>query len=978
MDSQPGSSALWDAADRVLFSWLDLPAEQIEQRVGALAQRDPGMAEALRSRLGQLRRLGLVGAGAPVPTPAVGSRFGAYEIDRLLGAGGMGSVYLATQQSPRRQVALKVIRSDRLGDAGTRERFQREARAVAALRDPGICTVFEVGEVAGTPFLAMQYIEGETLAERLAAQRAQARSGPTSSSGPRTAADIGGVLRLIEKVARSLHTAHEAGVVHRDVKPGNLMIDAKGEPVVLDFGLAHVDAADGEPTLTRTGDVLGTPAYMSPEQLRPTKRAVDRRTDVYSLAATLFECMTLSRPFTGTSEVELYESILRDPTPDPRRHNPHLPIDVGAVIGKAMEKEAARRYATAAEFADDLARLQRHEPVRARRVGVLGRGARWAQRHPVGAALIVVLAVSALATSTLLHASLQQQAVISTTVADLTQRTDEFETLASVVIHEGVLEKEKALYPPWPDKIAAMEAWLALDVAELLARRPDIERVLTRLRTIARSAPSAPPTDPSQHPRFMEWRALQEQVKALALAQAVRQGKETLDLPTLLPAEARGPAIALATAGWPGVAPDRTTFGREALGLAFAQAAAAKLERGDVTLARPIALNTLAWALVANGQDAEARARSDEAVEAASEAERPYWQQRRSDLETTLRGADAELARLQQRLTALTDEVQRTYRFERQSTQYLHDRLVELLPQLATLEIREKARVQRRLEWARRIGPASADHPRAKHSWAEAAEAIAKADDIVASKLYRNPPIRDLVPQMGLVPLGMNPKTKLWEFYDLRSAYAGFGDPSTIPIPSGRFASRADRHRDRVRTRARWNVHDGGATERPGGREPRPQGERDRGAAPPSHVGTVLLGAPRADPGPVAPLVGWRGPEPVPLRAVLRRGAGDAGQPSRGRRLERLHAVAGASWHVPADRSAVGVRLPGGHHDAVVLRLRETGGPCQPRRRNCGQAGHRRRRGVERRPSDPRAGRELHGQRLRHVRHAWQRRRVVP
>jgi serine/threonine protein kinase len=289
----------------------------------------------------------------------------------------MGSVYLAEQRSPRRQVALKVIRRERLGDPGAHDRFRREARAVAALRDPGICTLLEVGEVDGAPFLAMQYIAGETLAERLAAQRAGPPGG-SAGSGPGTPADIHGVLSVIEKVARSLHVAHEAGVVHRDVKPGNVMIDAKGEPIVLDFGLARVAADAADASLTRTGDVLGTPAYMSPEQVRPGRHAIDRRTDVYSLAAMLFECLTLERPFSGSSEVALQERILRDPTPDPRRHNPHVPADVGAVIGKAMEKEPERRYATAAEFADELARLRRREPVLARHIGAL------APPRPVG------------------------------------------------------------------------------------------------------------------------------------------------------------------------------------------------------------------------------------------------------------------------------------------------------------------------------------------------------------------------------------------------------------------------------------------------------------------------------------------------------------------------------------------------------------------------------------------------------------------
>ena len=142
--------------------------------------------------------------------------------------------------------------------------------------------------------LAMQYVDGETLSDRLAAQRAGSGSA-TRSCAPSTDAEIGSVLSVIEKVGRSLHVAHEAGVVHRDVKPSNVMLDRSGQPVVLDFGLAHLDAITDEPTLTLTGDQLGTPAYMSPEQVRPKGRAIDRRTDVYSLGVTLYECLPLER-----------------------------------------------------------------------------------------------------------------------------------------------------------------------------------------------------------------------------------------------------------------------------------------------------------------------------------------------------------------------------------------------------------------------------------------------------------------------------------------------------------------------------------------------------------------------------------------------------------------------------------------------------------------------------------------------------------
>ena len=413
-----GSSADWDRVDRLIFSWLDQPDDVIGQHLGELRGEDPALAEAVASRLNRVRQLGRVlGQGEPESGPRVGATFGDYRIERVLGQGGMGAVYLAEQLSLGRRVALKVIRNERLRDPGARQRFRREARAVADLRHPGICAVLDVGEVEATPYLAMQYVDGETLAERLASRR-NGRQPDPESRPPSTAADIAAVLRLIEQVAHSLHVAHEAGVVHRDVKPGNVMIDRDGQPVVLDFGLAHVEAQEHEPTLTLTGDQLGTPAYMSPEQVRPQGRTIDRRTDVYSLAVTLYECLTLERPFTGSSQVALFERIERDPTPDPRRRNPHLPADLSAVLAKAMEKEPARRYATAQDLAADLQRIRAHQPVHARRIGPGQRLWRWCQRNPWAAALLLVLAAGLGTTGALWRQTSTQHAAIARLAED--------------------------------------------------------------------------------------------------------------------------------------------------------------------------------------------------------------------------------------------------------------------------------------------------------------------------------------------------------------------------------------------------------------------------------------------------------------------------------------------------------------------------------------------------------------------------------
>jgi tetratricopeptide (TPR) repeat protein len=261
----------------------------------------------------------------------------------------------------------------------------------------------------------MRYVEGETLARRIA--RAQTREAPGSasvdlespggsSSGatmttddapgtgsegaapPRLSRDeIAANAAIVEKVARALHAAHELGVIHRDIKPANVMITPEGEPVLLDLGLARDESSDHH-TLTKTGDVFGTPAYMSPEQLTGQRIRADRRTDVYALGATLYEALTLRRPFEAPTREALYQAILTEPPRDPRRINPRIPAELKVVIETALEKNRNRRYQTALALAQDLERVRKHEPIRARPAGPILRLRRWVQRRPATAAII--------------------------------------------------------------------------------------------------------------------------------------------------------------------------------------------------------------------------------------------------------------------------------------------------------------------------------------------------------------------------------------------------------------------------------------------------------------------------------------------------------------------------------------------------------------------------------------------------------------
>ncbi|MHC4955397.1 MAG: protein kinase domain-containing protein [Planctomycetota bacterium] len=316
-------------------------------------------------------------------------RLGHYSIESEIGRGGQGKVYLANDSHLDRKVALKVLGATY--DRSYIERFKREAAAASRLEHPGICPVYDANEDGGTQFIAMRYIDGKSLQELIAAaQKDDPRHAMSeiTSLGPSTRKHVESAVLMIEKVARALHVAHESGLVHRDIKPGNVMVDKQGEPVVLDFGLASDESGQLE-SLTVEGDLLGTPAYMSPEQLLAQRIKLDRRTDVYSLGVTLYECLTLRRPFEAPTREALYKQILTSELPDPTRINKQLGADLKVVIETACDKDRDRRYQTALDFAEDLRRVREFKPIRAKPLGPIIRFRRWTQRRPALATAVL-------------------------------------------------------------------------------------------------------------------------------------------------------------------------------------------------------------------------------------------------------------------------------------------------------------------------------------------------------------------------------------------------------------------------------------------------------------------------------------------------------------------------------------------------------------------------------------------------------------
>jgi WD40 repeat protein len=298
-----------------------------------------------------------------------------YEILGLLGKGGMGVVYKARQVALDRVVALKMIRAGPHAGPGELARFRTEAEAAARLQHPHVVQVFEVGQSGGQPYFSLEYVEGGSLAQKLAGSPWPARR----------------AAELVLTLARAVHAAHERGIIHRDLKPANVLLTADGTPKVTDFGLAkRLNASVDQ---THSGAVLGTPSHMAPEQARGQAREVGPRTDVYALGAILYECLTGRPPFVGETPLDtMLQVIHAEPVP-PARLQPKVPRDLETVCLKCLEKDPARRYPNAEALADDLGRHLAGEPVRARPVRAWQRGVKWARRRPAVAGLLALSAV---------------------------------------------------------------------------------------------------------------------------------------------------------------------------------------------------------------------------------------------------------------------------------------------------------------------------------------------------------------------------------------------------------------------------------------------------------------------------------------------------------------------------------------------------------------------------------------------------------
>src|SRR5213080_2880753 len=306
---------------------------------------------------------------------------GDYELLEEVGRGGQGVVFRARQKSLNRTVALKVISLGQWASKAHLRRFRLEAEAAARLEHPGIVPIHEVGERDGSCYFSMKFVEGGQLDE----------------VAKREPMPIRCAVELIAKVARTVHYAHQHGILHRDIKPGNILLDQKGEPHLTDFGLARL--VETESTMTRTLDVLGTPSYMATEQATGNNAADSSVTDVYGLGAVLYQLLTGQPPFAGGATYETIKLLLDTEPRLPRLLNPKIDRDLSTICLKCLQKDPKRRYSSALALAEDLERWLKHEPIQARHTGVFARGGKWVRRNPTSALLVASLVGLAAAAS---------------------------------------------------------------------------------------------------------------------------------------------------------------------------------------------------------------------------------------------------------------------------------------------------------------------------------------------------------------------------------------------------------------------------------------------------------------------------------------------------------------------------------------------------------------------------------------------------
>ncbi len=696
---QPGAAGA-EALEELVATVLETALADRPALLERLARADPQLVARVRERLAVLGEFGL-SSDEPRRAFALPERFGAWRRLERVGAGGMGEVYLARHVETGQLAAIKLVRHDHLWFETARARFEREVESVSRLHHPGIVRVLAVGEEQGMPWLALEWVGGASLDELLEGLRGHppetlatvdCERALRSASARRPHAEparddalpgsdhIECATRLVLRVAAALQYAHAQGVLHRDVKPSNVLVTPSGRVLLADFGLALPRGVD---RLTRSGAWLGSLPYAAPEQIEGSPRALDTRADIYSLGVTLYELLTLRTPFLGGPESAVRRRIASGDVEAPHRLNPRISPALERVCLAAMDPDPQRRPPDAASFAADLERALAGEPVRARAVPAWLRLRRWSRRRPrqaltlAGAALVVLGATSVAVRERVFAAQLTR--------------------LADVELARGLRDEARGFWPARRENIERMTSWIGR-AEELLARQPDYRRALDEL-----TATAAPYTDAD---RAQDQAATREQLQALAheiegLAAFIERGDRSAPPPPPEPESVRARDLAL-----------RSLLDRD-----------------------PAALI------------AELRARIA-ALREAMLRKGPRWRPDVPQLDDFERIVDRSQADLGARAT---------YRFGSALESWRFGRLQRLLDDVHELDgLLREVRVQR--DETLRLAQVAAGAGAA--AWDQAIAAIAAAPRYGGLRLR---------PIFGLLPLGPNPETQLWEFLHLRS-----------------------------------------------------------------------------------------------------------------------------------------------------------------------------------------------------------------
>ncbi|MCC7014099.1 MAG: protein kinase [Planctomycetes bacterium] len=818
------------------------------QRLRAQVARDnemlPGGAtvEGLFGRGGARRDAAEADDAAPGALFSAGQRIGTFTLRRFLSKGGMGLVWEAYDDELRRPVALKFVRPEHV-DARTLAWFEREARAGGRLAHPNIVRTLAFNGSGNPAWIAQELVEGSrTLKDSLDEMRAEEN---TPEGYYRKAAE------LVAALADGLEAAHRAGVIHRDVKPQNILIAPDDSPKLTDFGLARVN---DDSFVSVTGEFAGTYAYMSPEQVTAKRIGLDHRTDIFSLGVVLYELLSLRRPFEGDTTHQISQRILFFEPPEPSKVRSQCPRELSIICGKALEKDPGRRYASMAEFAADLRRHLADEPIHARPPSTLVRVTKWARRNPGPSSAAAVGAIALAAISGLLVQQLRTASELEQRNAELAAQTERvakardeanqsaleaeaerakteqanvelraqsreqklrgmIQDLARLRAQSRTLEGLDRLGKPaylwWIEESERLVNGQEEDLAAGVEWRPGLKDVRAKLAELRASDQVLPYSDEDRkrdfetHPSHKrltdleaEDRAIEQELRAdlyereqRIRAHSLRLGKlqwpSERDMAQLHPTwlEDRD-ANALNEHAWRIVGPDRKfpTDSEAVLAMLMAKRA---IELADNS-AKALARTTYAWSLLRLGRAAEALEQAQEALEEACgdakfhihtdvtrlSAEAQLWSgtaltDRESELSKWTAELEEHRARVESDVAAKRSELnlriselrsqcsaRRTWRFKQSQEAWWHEFLASLESELSTQSILLS------------IAKDAALSEKARARWTEAINAIAVLPKYTGQ---RWPSGERLTPQLGLLPLGLNPATGLWEFVHLQT-----------------------------------------------------------------------------------------------------------------------------------------------------------------------------------------------------------------